>query len=114
MNTSLAHSIQDFIEQESTVPAVPAMKTIFMSHTCDTITWYWEFLTKPWPTRGIVILFVNLDSRKIYKTYREVNVGALLLNQGNPECEIPATNWTTSVGTEGLKKEESGCQACAS
>ncbi|KAI5363887.1 hypothetical protein Slin14017_G058510 [Septoria linicola] len=102
LNTSLAHSLQDIIDQEA---AVPGINAIFTSHICDTITWYWEFTTKPWPIRGIVILFVNLESRKIYKTYREVNVGAILLNQGSPECQVPSPDWHVSVGTEALEPE---------
>ncbi|KAF2211301.1 hypothetical protein CERZMDRAFT_98611 [Cercospora zeae-maydis SCOH1-5] len=109
LNKTLAHNLQEMLEQEAAVPAVPSVSTIFVSNTCDTITWYWEFTTKPYPTRGIVILFVNLQSRKIYKTYREANIGAVLANQGNPECRTPASNWTIEVGTEGLQKEESGC-----
>ncbi|KAM3414389.1 hypothetical protein BST61_g11030 [Cercospora zeina] len=110
LNTTLAHNLQEMLEQEAAVPAVPSVNTIFVSNTCDTITWYWEFTTNPYPTRGIVILFVNLKSRKIYKTYREANIGAILANQGYPECETPASNWTIEVGTEGLRKEESSCE----
>ncbi|GIZ48998.1 hypothetical protein CKM354_001203900 [Cercospora kikuchii] len=110
LNATLAHNLQEMLEQEAAVPAVPSVNTIFTSNTCDTITWYWEFTTKPYPTRGIVILFVNLQSRKIYKTYQEANIGAVLANQGSPECQIPDSNWKLEIGKEGLQREESSCE----
>ncbi|PPJ60083.1 hypothetical protein CBER1_07565 [Cercospora berteroae] len=67
LNTTLARNLQEMLKQEAAVPAVPSVNTIFVSNTCDIISWYWEFTTKPYPTRGIVILFVNLQLRKLYK-----------------------------------------------
>lgn len=85
---------------------MPGINNIFVSHSCDTITWYWEFLTEPWPIRGISIIFVDLETRKVVKTYREANVGTLLRLSGSPECQ---TNFTVSKGSDVFKPEKRSC-----
>lgn len=101
MTTSRA----ELLEQEANLPPTGDVRDIFVSHTCDTITWYFEFDTTPLPTRGIAILFVNED-KKIYKSYREVNSAALLYNLGQPECQ---SDWTVSVGLSGPEPTEASC-----
>ena len=86
------------------------MTDLFIGHSCDTITWYFEFHTTPLTTRGIAILFVNED-KKIYKAYREVNSGAVLYNLGQPECE---SNFTVSVGNDGPAPIEASCSSAVS
>lgn len=95
------------VSQESADPPVPGVKDLFIGHNCETITWYFEFEMEPLPVRGIAILFVN-DERKIYKTYREVNNGALMANSGYPQCDkekfkVPA------VGKDGVVPSKAGC-----
>ncbi|KAF7197329.1 hypothetical protein HII31_01139 [Pseudocercospora fuligena] len=106
LNATLAHTLAELIAQEGSFGVVPEINNIFVSHSCDTITWYWEFLTEPWPTRGMSIIFVDLESKKVVKTYREVNVGALLKDSGSPECR---SNFTVSKGHDGLPLEKRSC-----
>ncbi|KXS94301.1 hypothetical protein AC578_6786 [Pseudocercospora eumusae] len=107
LNATLAHNLTELIAQEGSFGVVPGINNIFVSHSCDTITWYWEFLTEPWPTRGISIIFVDLASRKVVKTYREANVGALLRDSGSPECQ---SNFIVSKGNDGLSPEKRSCE----
>lgn len=104
----MTHSRSELLEQEKQLPAVPTVNDLFISNTCDTITWYFEFGTVPLATRGIAILFVDLESRKIWKAFREVNVGAILTNQGNPECK---SNFPVSTGKEGVVPGRSSCSS---
>jgi hypothetical protein len=94
------------LQQTAQLPAAGPVKTLFLSHTCCTITWYFELATTPLPIRGINIIFVN-EEKKIVKAYWEVNSGALLWNLGKPECQA---NFTVSVGKEGIEPDpEEGC-----
>ena len=108
LNTTTTHSRAQLLNQDQNLPTTGPVKSLFVSHTCDTITWYFEAETTPLPTRGILILFVN-EEKKIYKRYREANSAALLYNLGQPECE---SNFTVSVGSkvpqysEGSSKRE--------
>ena len=77
----MTHSRAELLKQEAKLPSTGAVRDIFVSHTCDTMTWYFEFETTPLPTRAIANLFVNADG-KIYKSDREVNSAALLCNCG--------------------------------
>ncbi|KAK5725860.1 Golgi transport complex subunit 4 [Elasticomyces elasticus] len=108
LNTTETTSRAQLLEQEAQLPPTGAVRDIFVSHTCDTITWYFEFATKPLPTRGIAILFVNAE-KKIYKSYREVNNAALLYNLGQPECQ---PNFTVSVGNQGPAAINATCKSC--
>jgi hypothetical protein len=72
----MTHSLHQLLKQEAKLPPTGAVKDLFFSHTCDTITWYFELATKPLPTRGIAIFAVNAD-RKFYKAYREVKLCGL-------------------------------------
>ncbi len=101
----MTHSLKELLKQEAKLPPTGTVKDLFISHGCDTITWYFEFATKPLPTRGIAIFFVNAE-RKVYKAYREVNSAALLYNLGQPECEA---NFTVSVGDAGPAPTEAFC-----
>jgi hypothetical protein len=99
-------SLSELLQQEAKLPATGTVTDLFISHTCNTITWYFEFETTPLPTRGIAILFVN-DEKKVTKSYREVNSGAVLWNLGKPECQA---NFTVSIGDEGPEGVvEPGC-----
>lgn len=53
------------------------------------------------------VIFVDLESKKVVKTYREVNVGALLRDSGSPECH---SNFTVSKGSDGLPPERRSCE----
>ncbi|KAH9810523.1 hypothetical protein Tdes44962_MAKER10416 [Teratosphaeria destructans] len=110
LNTTLTHSRAQLLQQEAELPAVGTIKDLFISHSCDTITWYWEFATTPLPTRGIAILFVDGESRRIYKAYREVNSAVVLWNLGRPECEADFT--VPAVGDQGPAFERDGCGGC--
>ena len=101
----MTHSRKELLKQEAKLPPTGEVKDLFISHSCDTITWYFEFATKPLPTRGIAILFVNAE-HKVYKSYREVNSAALLYNLGQPECD---SNFTVSVGAAGPEPTEAFC-----
>ncbi|KAK4498295.1 hypothetical protein PRZ48_010953 [Zasmidium cellare] len=105
LNTTLTHSLPQLLEQESRLPAVGSVKDLYIAHNCETITWYFEFATKPLPTRGIAILFVG-ENRRIWKAYREANVGATLVAMGRPECR---GDFGWSVGREGVEGGRSGC-----
>ncbi|KAF2173968.1 hypothetical protein M409DRAFT_16237 [Zasmidium cellare ATCC 36951] len=107
LNTTLTHSLPELLDQESRLPAVGTVKDLYVAHNCEMITWYFEFATKPLPTRGIAILFVNRKTRKIWKAYREANVGATLVAQGRPECK---GDFGWSVGREGVEGGRSGCE----
>lgn len=100
-------SLSQLLQQESKLPAVGTVKDLFIANNCHTITWYFEFATKPLPTRGIAILFVDRETRKIWKSYRESNIGATLVAQGKPECK---GGFTTSVGREGPEPGRSSCE----
>lgn len=104
MTTSRAQ----LLEQEAKLPPAGTVTDIFISHTCDTITWYFSFATTPLPTRGIAILFVNAE-KQIYKSFREVNNAALLYNLGQPECRA---SFTASVGMAGPEAVNSTCVSC--
>lgn len=101
----MTHSRAELLKQEAKLPPTGKVTNLFIGHTCDTITWYFEFGTTPLPTRGIAILFVN-EEKKVYKSYREVNSAALLSNLGQPECE---KNFTVSVGDKGPGFVEGSC-----
>lgn len=107
LNTTMTHSRKQLFKQEAKLPGFVEVKDLFIGHTCETVTWYFEFETTPLPTRGIAILFVNAE-RKIYKAFREVNSGAVLYNLGQPECE---SNFTVSVGDGGPEPIVASC-AC--
>lgn len=104
MTTSRAQLLQ----QEAKLPPTGVFTDLFISHTRNTISWYFEFGTTPLPMRGIAILFVNSD-KKIYRAYREVNNAALFYNIGKPEC---ASNWTATVGGTGPNPSNSTCRSC--
>ncbi|KAK5132776.1 hypothetical protein LTR08_008661 [Meristemomyces frigidus] len=104
LNTTMTTSRAQLLEQEAKLPPTGQITDLFISHTCNTITWYFDFGTTPLPTRGIAILFVNAD-KKIYKAYREVNSGAILYNVG-------ALNWTVTVGAAGPVPSNSTCKSC--
>lgn len=107
----MTHSRKELLKQEAKLPPTGAVKDLFIGHTCDTITWYFQFATKPLPTRGIAILFVNAE-HEVYKSYREVNSAALLYNLGQPEC---ASNFTEpSVGNAGPQPTEASCVKASS
>jgi len=97
LNTTMTHNRTQLLQQEAKLPPTGTVTNLFISHTCDTITWYFEFATTPLPTRGIAILFINAKKR-IYKAYREINSAAVLWNLGQPECR---ENFTVAVGQEG-------------
>jgi hypothetical protein len=101
----MTHSLRELLKQEAKLPPTGAVKALFVSHSCHTITWYFEFATKPLPTRGIAIFSVS-EERKVYKAYREVNSAALRYNLGQPEC---ASNFTVSVGSAGPAPTEAFC-----
>ncbi|KAK5119479.1 hypothetical protein LTR85_007579 [Meristemomyces frigidus] len=107
LNTTMTTSRAQLLQQVAKLPPTGTVTDLFISHTCDTITWYFEFGTAPLPTRGIAILFVNSE-KKIYKAYREVNNAALLYNIGKPEC---ASNFTATVGNMGPKPSNSTCKS---
>ncbi|KAK6388583.1 hypothetical protein LTR65_007739 [Meristemomyces frigidus] len=108
LNTTMTTSRAQLLQQEAKLPPTGKVTDLFISHTCDTITWYFEFGTTPLPTRGIAILFVNAE-KKIYKAYREINSAALLYNVGRPEC---TSNWTATVGDTGPVSSNSTCKSC--
>ncbi|TKA77148.1 hypothetical protein B0A55_04106 [Friedmanniomyces simplex] len=83
-------------------PPTGTVTDLFISYTCDTITWCFDFATTPLPTRGIAILFVNAE-RQIYRAYREVNSAAVLWNLGRPECRA---GFTVLVGDQGLEADQ--------
>ncbi|CAK4024623.1 Hypothetical predicted protein [Lecanosticta acicola] len=108
LNTTMTRTRAELLEQEKKLPAVATVTDLFIANTCDVVTWYFEFGTIPLATRGIAILFVDLATKKIWKAYREVNVGAVLTNQGNPECK---SDFSVSTGKEGVWPTSSSCRA---
>lgn len=103
----MTHSLAELLRQEAKLPAVGTVKDLFVAHNCETITWYFEFATKPLPTRGIAILFVDGTTRKIWKSYREANVGATLVALEKPECK---KDFQARVGHEGFQPGRSNCE----
>ncbi|KAK3628162.1 hypothetical protein LTR56_018774 [Elasticomyces elasticus] len=108
LNTTITTSRAQILAQEAGLPPAGEVTDIFISHSCDTITWYYEFPTTPLPIRVIAILFVNAD-KQIYKAYRELNSAAVLWNIGKPECQ---SNFLVTVGNAGPEPVNSTCKSC--
>lgn len=110
LNTTATRSRADLLSELGSFPPFADIKTLFVGHNCDTITWYFEF-ERQLPTRGIAIWFVDNRVKKIWKGYRESNVGATLASIGNPECD--KERFKISVGKEGIEPGSSDCHSGA-
>ncbi|USW47329.1 hypothetical protein Slin15195_G006480 [Septoria linicola] len=106
LNTTNTHTLNQYLKVHK-IPE-PAYETLFLSHTCDTITWYSVGWMGPnpatrLPIRRMKILFVDLEDGRYTKVYNEQNSAAMLYAMGSPECE---PGWQVKRnGQDGIKKE---------
>ncbi|KAF2764387.1 hypothetical protein EJ03DRAFT_355833 [Teratosphaeria nubilosa] len=103
LNTTGSTTRAQALEQTSHLGHIPEPKTLYVAHVCDAIFWYFEYEREPLPVRNFGVFFVNED-KKVYKTYRELNSAAALINFG-ASCPKNAT-----VGDEGIVLKKEGCQ----
>ncbi|KXT02231.1 hypothetical protein AC578_5071 [Pseudocercospora eumusae] len=118
LNTSVAKSrdqyFQRFVAPSAGVPG--EFKTLFLSHTCDSITWYREWSIGEYPIREMAVFLVDIEETgKIYKSLYEWNSGVVvhaLCEYGAEMCagrKMEKMEKKVEVGNEGVVFERRDC-----
>lgn len=93
------------------LPETSPSKLLYIAHTCDTITAYWQIIVGETPVRGFNLVFVDIETRKITKAFTEINNGAAryAICKANSTACIPVFNLT--IGNDAPDYGSAGCQA---
>ncbi|KXT10375.1 hypothetical protein AC579_1189 [Pseudocercospora musae] len=118
LNTSVARSRDEYFRRfVAPSPGVQGeFKTLFLSHTCDSITWYREWAIGEYPIREMAVFLVDIEEfGKIYKSLYEWNSGVVvhaLCEHGADMCagrKMESMAKRVEVGNEGVVFERRDC-----